>query len=456
MTLKNDTICAIATPTGGALCLIRISGSEAVSITEKLFSPLKGGPFSGRKANTVTFGNFYSADRELIDQTLVSLFRAPASYTGQDSVEISCHGSVFIAQQILQALIDSGCRQAGPGEYTQRAFLNGKMDLSQAEAVADLIASTSAASHRLAINQMRGLFGRQLKELRAQLLKFSSLIELELDFSEEDVEFADREQLFSLADRIENIIAGLVGSFQAGNAIKNGIPVAIIGQTNTGKSTLLNLLLGDEKALVSDIQGTTRDSIEDTVVTEGILFRFIDTAGLRETSDAIESMGIERSYHKIEQSEIVLWVIDASAPLSEAKALETTILPLCQGKHLIRVYNKCDKLENITPQDRTEHLYISAKHHLNIDSLHRKLINAANLPSINNSSVVVTNIRHYQALKEALSCIRRVKDGIKQNISGDLLSQDIREATFHLSDIIGEVNSDSILENIFSKFCIGK
>ncbi len=456
MILDNDTICAIATPTGGALCIIRVSGPEAISITGKLFSPKKGKPFGELDANSVTFGNFFSIDGELIDQTLVTLFRAPISYTGQDSVEISCHGSTYIAQQILQALIDSGCRQAGPGEYTQRAFLNGKIDLSQAEAVADLIASTSAGSHRLAINQMRGHFSQQLKDLRDQLLNFSTLIELELDFSEEDLDFADRKELLDLADKLEKIISDLVDSFQTANAIKNGIPVVIIGQTNTGKSTLLNLLLKDDKAIVSDIQGTTRDSIEDTIIIGGILFRFIDTAGLRETSDVVESIGIARSYRKIEEADIVLWVIDSSAPPQEANSLESTIIPLCKGKHLIKVYNKCDKLNSIPPNISDTEIYISAKKHINIDGLHNMLIKAANIPVIDSSSVVVTNIRHYQALKEALSSIRRVQQGIPQNLSADFLSQDIREAIFHLSDIIGEVSSDSILKNIFDKFCIGK
>ncbi|HZK03764.1 MAG TPA: tRNA uridine-5-carboxymethylaminomethyl(34) synthesis GTPase MnmE [Bacteroidaceae bacterium] len=456
MILNNDTICAIATSMGGALCIIRVSGPEAISITGKLFLPKKGKPFGELDANSVTFGNFFSIDGELIDQTLVTLFRAPISYTGQDSVEISCHGSTYIAQQILQALIDSGCRQAGPGEYTQRAFLNGKIDLSQAEAVADLIASTSAGSHRLALNQMRGHFSRQLKDLREQLLNFSTLIELELDFSEEDLDFADRKELLDLADKLEKIISDLVDSFQTANAIKNGIPVVIIGQTNTGKSTLLNLLLKDDKAIVSDIQGTTRDSIEDTIIIGGILFRFIDTAGLRETSDVVESIGIARSYRKIEEADIVLWVIDSSAPPQEANSLESTIIPLCKGKHLIRVYNKSDKLNSIPPNISDTDIYISAKKHINIDGLQNMLIKAANIPAIDSSSVVVTNIRHYQALKEALSSIRRVQQGIPQNLSADFLSQDIREAIFHLSDIIGEVSSDSILKNIFDKFCIGK
>lgn len=461
--MKQDTICAISTAQGGAIGCIRVSGPEAIEVTSRIFTPATSGKrLEDSKPYTLTFGHICE-EAEVIDEVLVSLFRAPHSYTGENSTEITCHGSSYILQKVLQLLIKNGCRMAQPGEYTQRAFLNGKMDLSQAEAVADLIASSSAATHRLAMSQMRGGFSKELVELRNQLLHFTSLIELELDFSDhEELEFADRSRLCSLADNIEKVITRLVNSFSVGNAIKNGIPVAIIGETNAGKSTLLNVLLNEEKAIVSDIHGTTRDVIEDTINIGGITFRFIDTAGIRETSDTIESLGIERTFQKLEQAEIVLWMIDATDATSQLSQLSLQILPRCEGKQLILVYNKADLVEdtlNITPvgfPDNVKSIAISAKRRENIEELQQMLISAANLPTVTQNDVIVTNIRHYEALTHALEAIQRVQQGLTNNISGDFVSQDIRECIFHLSDIAGEVTTDMVLQNIFEYFCIGK
>ena len=409
-----------------------------------------------------SFGLIYDGS-EVIDEVLVSLFRAPHSYTGENSTEITCHGSAYILQKVLQLLIKNGCRMAAPGEYTQRAFLNGKMDLSQAEAVADLIASSSAATHRLAMSQMRGGFSKELATLRDQLLHFTSLIELELDFSDhEELEFADRSELCQLANNIEKVIARLVNSFNVGNAIKNGVPVAIIGETNAGKSTLLNVLLNEDKAIVSDIHGTTRDIIEDTVNIGGITFRFIDTAGIRETSDTIESLGIERTFQKLDQAEIVLWMIDATNAQAQITQLAGQLLPRCEGKQLILVYNKADLVDNIQNSipdnfpDNVQSITLSAKKREHIEELQRMLITSAHLPTITQNDVIVTNVRHYEALNNALEAIHRVQEGLTNNISGDFISQDIRECIFHLSDIAGEVTNDMVLQNIFQHFCIGK
>lgn len=465
--INQDTICAIATAQGGAIGTIRVSGSEAIAITNLLFSPAnKSIRWVEQEPHTLTFGRIYHGD-ELVDEVLVSLFRAPRSYTGEDSTEITCHGSGYILQQVTQLLIDKGCRLAQPGEFTQRAFLNGKMDLSQAEAVADLIASSSAATHRLAMSQMRGGFSKELSELRQKLLNFTSMIELELDFSEEDVAFADRGALRELADGIEKVITRLTHSFSVGNAIKNGVPVAIIGETNAGKSTLLNVLLNEEKAIVSDIHGTTRDVIEDTVNIGGITFRFIDTAGIRETNDTIESLGIERTFQKLDQAEIVLWMIDAAHAASQIEQLSGQILPRCANKHLIFVFNKADLIEEAekdsilsllsSPSAKHTHtLFISAKQRWNTDELQRMLVEAAHLPTITPNDVIVTNVRHYDALTRALDAIHRVQSGLASNISSDFLSQDIRDCIFHLSDIAGEVTNDMVLANIFRNFCIGK
>ncbi len=444
--MNQDTICAIATAQGGAIGSIRVSGPEAITITSRIFTPAKSGKLlSEQKPYTLTFGRIYNGE-EMIDEVLVSLFRAPHSYTGEDSTEITCHGSSYILQQVMQLLIKNGCRMAQPGEYTQRAFLNGKMDLSQAEAVADLIASSSAATHRLALSQMRGGFSKELTTLREKLLNFTSMIELELDFSEEDVEFADRSALRRLADEIEEVIARLANSFSVGNVIKNGVPVAIIGETNAGKSTLLNVLLNEDKAIVSDIHGTTRDVIEDTVNIGGITFRFIDTAGIRETSDTIESLGIERTFQKLDQAEIVLWMIDSADAISQLTLLSDKILPRCEHKQLILVFNKVELINETQKNElvsqfsehigsEIESIFISAKQRLHTDELQQRLVAAAHLPTVTQNDVIVTNVRHYEALTRALDAIHRVQEGLDANISGDFLSQDIRECIFHLSDI---------------------
>ena len=437
--INQDTICAIATAQGGAIGIIRVSGPRAIEITSHLFIPIQGKPLTERKPYTLTFGKILSPQGEVIDEVLVSLFRAPHSYTGEDSTEIMCHGSSYILQQVIQLLIQSGCRSALPGEYTQRAFLNGKMDLSQAEAVADLIASSSAASHRLAMSQMRGGFSKELAELRNQLLHFTSLMELELDFSDhEELEFAIRSELNELA--------------------------AHIGETNVGKSTLLNALLNEEKAIVSDIHGTTRDVIEDTINLQGITFRFIDTAGIRQTSDTIESLGIKRTFKKMEQSHIILWMIDSTDVKGRLEELQTEILPHCQSKKLIILFNKSELLLPIQKEElatmfaniETEKLFISAKKRENITTLEEKLVQAATLPEISLNDIIITNARHYEALVQALNSIHRVQEGLQSDLPGDLVSEDLRQCIFHLSDIVGDVTNDEVLENIFKNFCIGK
>lgn len=466
--MNEDTICAISTAQGGAIGMIRVSGRQAIAITSQLFKPLKKDiRLEDVQPYTLSYGKIYNGE-ELIDEVMVSLFRAPHSYTGEDCTEITCHGSTYILQQIMQLLIRKGCRLAEPGEYTQRAFLNGKMDLSQAEAVADLIASTSAATHRLAMSQMRGGFSKELSELRDRLLHFTSLMELELDFSDhEELEFADRSELRTLAAEIEKVISRLANSFSVGNAIKNGVPVAIIGETNAGKSTLLNVLLNEEKAIVSDVHGTTRDVIEDTTNMGGITFRFIDTAGIRETNDTIETLGIERTFQKLDQAEIVLWVIDANNAISKIDQLYSKLLPHCQDKHLILVLNKSDLLIDEKQKEKIikavssqiqdpEAIFISAKQKQNIEDLQQKLIAAANLPTVTQNDVIVTNVRHFEALTHAIEAIHRVQEGLASNLSGDFVSQDIRECIFHLSDIVGEVTNDMVLHNIFRHFCIGK
>ena len=460
------TICAISTAPGvGGIAVIRISGELAFTACDAIFKPFTAGvTVSAMAPNTIRFGQIV-ADNELVDEVLVSVFHAPHSFTGENVVEIACHGSQFIQQEILKLVLAQGCRLAQPGEFTQRAFLNGKMDLSQAEAVADVIASQSRAAHRLAMNQMRGGFSNELLILRDKLLTFTSLVELELDFSDhEDLEFADRSQLNTLADTIEQKIAKLVNSFSVGNAIKNGIPVAIVGETNAGKSTLLNVLLNEERAIVSDIHGTTRDVIEDTVNIKGVLFRFIDTAGLRETTDTIENLGIERTYQAIEKANIVLWIIDTSQINNQEKWLSEEIMKRVEHTPLILVFNKVDKLsegerlalEQQFKDNRVPRIFISAKERLHTDELQELLYNAAKLPELSDQDIMVTNMRHYEALKQAHTAIVRVQNGLNERISGDFLSQDIRECLHYLGEITGQITTDEVLGNIFSKFCIGK
>lgn len=447
----------------GAIAIVRLSGEGSISLTDRIFFSPSGTKLTGVAANTVHFGQILAGE-ELLDEVLVTVFRAPHSFTGEESVEISCHGSVYIQQRLMELLLDEGARMAKAGEFTRRAFRNGKFDLSQAEAVADLIASSSRASHRVAMNQMRGGFTRKLALLRDKLLQFVSLIELELDFSEEDVEFANRDKLHELTHEIEEEIQTLADSFRLGNAIKGGIPVAIIGETNVGKSTLLNLLLNEEKAIVSDIHGTTRDVIEDTMNIGGVMFRFIDTAGIRQTTDVIESLGIERTFQKIDQASIVLWMIDMTTSREQIETLAASILPTLQDKQVIVLFNKADLIsddirgnfETLFPGLEASRLFISAKQHLHTDRLQELLVKAAAIPSIGEDDVIVTNLRHYESLKSALEAIGRVKEGLEIGITHDFLSQDIRECMFYLGEITGQISTDEILGNIFSKFCIGK
>ena len=447
----------------GAIAVIRLSGEGSAALTDLIFRSPSGKKLSEAAANTVHFGRILS-DGEVLDEVLVTLFHAPHSFTGEESVEISCHGSLYIQQKMMELLLANGARMAQAGEFTRRAFRNGKFDLSQAEAVADLIASASRASHRVAMNQMRGGFAQKLTLLRDKLLQFVSLIELELDFSEEDVEFANREKLYELTHEIEEEIVRLTDSFRLGNAIKSGIPVAIIGETNAGKSTLLNLLLNEERAIVSDIHGTTRDVIEDVVNMEGVTFRFIDTAGIRQTTDTIETLGIERTYRKIEQASIILWMIDLTTPGEKIKTMAASVIPRMKDKHVILLFNKADLIpeeeragmDPIIPELKADRLFISAKQQLNIEQLQQLLVKAAGIPTIGEEDLIVTNLRHYEALNRALEAIHRVEEGLEIGITHDFISQDIRECMFYLGEITGQISTDEILGNIFSKFCIGK
>lgn len=467
----QDTIVAMATPPGaGAIAVIRLSGHEAISIAATLFYSVSGKELSQQKTHTVHLGHIKDGEK-IIDEVLITIFRNPSSYTGEDVVEISCHGSHYIQQEIIQLCLRKGCRMAQAGEFTLRAFLNGKMDLSQAEAVADLIASDSAASHQLAIQQMRGGFSSEIKKLREELLNFASLIELELDFAEEDVEFANREELQKLISKITQVLKRLIDSFATGNVLKNGIPVAIVGEPNVGKSTLLNLLLNEERAIVSDIAGTTRDTIEDEISIGGIGFRFIDTAGIRDTKDVIEGLGIRKTFEKIEQAQVVIYLFDAPSIQNSELRIQNfkkeieTIKNKYPLKNLIIVANKIDKLSEAEAEqldntlnsiDRSSHVLLSAKNGIGLKELENRLLDFVNTGALRSNETIVTNSRHYDALLKALDEIIRVQDGIDANLSGDLLAIDIRQAMYHLGSITGQVSEDEILGNIFANFCIGK
>ncbi|MGN0282288.1 MAG: tRNA uridine-5-carboxymethylaminomethyl(34) synthesis GTPase MnmE [Prevotella sp.] len=452
---NNDTICAIATATGGAIGIIRVSGPNAISITDSIFSR----NLLEASANTIHYGNILDSENRVVDEVLVSIFRNPHSYTGEDSTEISCHGSRFILATVVRLLINAGCRQALPGEFTRRAFANGKLDLSQAEAVADLIASTNQATHRMAIGQLRGNISNSLSLLRDQLLQMTSLLELELDFSDhEELEFADRSQLRQLASDIDKHIVKMMNSFASGQAVKKGIPVAIVGKTNVGKSTLLNALLGEQRAIVSDVHGTTRDVIEDAININGVTFRFIDTAGLRDTTDEIERIGIGLTYQKLEEATIVLWVVDKLLSEQEVHDMEFR----CGNRQLIVVNNKID-LSDITIQlssqvPSAKVVGISARSGQNISSLRTVIYDAANISSIIDNDVVVTSSRHYEALLRAHESMARALDGMDLGLSGDLLSEELRVCLDAIAEITGRgiITSNEVLSNIFSHFCIGK
>lgn len=449
MTTNEECICALATPAGGAIGIIRLSGNQAIAVTDQIFKAAHGKPLTKASPNTLHYGEIIDKEGHTIDDVLVSVFKAPHSYTGEDSTEISCHGSRYILQQVLQRLTEVGCRQAEPGEYTRRAYMNGKMDLSQAEAVADLIASTNKATHQMALSQLKGHFSNELDALRAKLLKMNSLLELELDFSDhEELEFADRSQLRALAEEIAQRIHTLAHSFATGNALKQGVPVAIIGKTNVGKSTLLNRLLHEEKAIVSNIHGTTRDVIEDTTLIDGITFRFIDTAGIRATNDEVERIGIERTFQKMNEARIVIWLLDAMPSAQEIEEMEAKN----QGKKLLMVYNKMDTLN--LPVDK---LHISARTGENIDQLEKALVDAADIPEITENDVIITNARHYEALLRADESLQRVFESMDMDMSGDIIAEDLRMVLEELGEITGgQISSQETLNNIFKHFCIGK
>ena len=471
MTNSEECICALATPAGGAIGIIRLSGSEAIRLTDKVFVSVSGKQLSAAKPNTLHYGEIKDKDGHTIDDVLVSVFRAPHSYTGEDSTEISCHGSRYILQQVLQRLIEVGCRQAEPGEYTRRAYMNGKMDLSQAEAVADLIASTNKATHQMALSQLKGHFSSELTLLREKLLKMTSLLELELDFSDhEELEFADRSELRALAVEIEKKITTLAHSFETGNALKQGVPVAIVGKTNVGKSTLLNRLLHEEKAIVSNIHGTTRDVIEDTTLIDGITFRFIDTAGIRKTDDVVENIGIERTYQKMEEAKIVIWLLDAQPTEAEIEDMKEKN----QGKKLLMVFNKIDEIsfdkavlssdENSQPSssislsdENVSILNISARTGENVSDLEQALVRAADIPEITENDVIVTSARHYEALLRSDESLSRVLESMDMGMSGDIIAEDLKMVLEELGEITGgQISSQETLNNIFKHFCIGK
>ena len=474
MYIRNeDTIYAPTTVPGtGAISVIRVSGPEALAIADKVICCRKG-RIAEAGGYIIKFGTICAADGHIIDEVLASIFRAPHSYTGEDSVEISCHASSYIVSEIMGLLHDAGARTAEPGEFTQRAYLNGKMDLAQAEAVADVIASQNAAAHRIAFNQMKGGFSSELKDMRSELLELVSLMELELDFSEEEVEFADRSRLDSLLVAITDHVSRLIDSFRLGNAIKNGVPVAIVGATNTGKSTLLNALLGEERAIVSDIHGTTRDTIEETLNIDGVLFRFIDTAGLRETSEAVEQIGIERTFKKISEASVVLGMVDLTRDFQTTIETVKEILDKVDfsNQKLVILLNKCDissdnknvisKNINVLLNDYTNitnivTIEISAKTQTGISDLKNHLAATQRDLLSDSDTTLVTNQRHVQALTDARTSLLRVRDGLASGLPTDLAAQDIREAIYHLGSIVGEISTDEVLGNIFRNFCIGK
>ncbi|MQP23669.1 tRNA uridine-5-carboxymethylaminomethyl(34) synthesis GTPase MnmE [Flavobacterium sp. LMO8] len=465
--IPQETIVALATPSGaGAIAIIRLSGKDAIAIAADVFQSVSGKDITKQKTHTIHLGHIVD-NGKVYDQVLLSIFKGPNSYTGENVIEISCHGSTFIQQQIIQLLLRKGAKMAQAGEFTLRAFLNGKLDLSQAEAVADLIASDNEASHQIAMQQMRGGFSNEIAKLREELLNFASLIELELDFAEEDVEFADRTQFHELLERIEFVLKRLIDSFAVGNVIKNGIPVAIVGEPNVGKSTLLNALLNEERAIVSDIAGTTRDTIEDELVINGIGFRFIDTAGIRETKDVVESIGIQKTFEKIEQSQVVILLLDAKELQVSGLKFQVEIekiknkFPL---KPLFIILNKVDLLttnevETIRQELETLNLKlitISAKQKIGIDELKNTLLSFVNTGALRNNETIVTNTRHYDSLLKALEEVQKVKWGLDSNLSSDLIALDIREALYYFGEITGEVTNDELLGNIFANFCIGK
>ena len=460
----TDTICALATASGGAIGIIRVSGPQALEIFSRVFSGKDD--VMSYPANTIHYGHIVQYDAVSqhpvpLDEVLVSIFRALHSYTGEDSVEISCHGSRYISNKVLELLVQNGCRMANPGEFTQRAYLHGKMDLSQAEAVADLIASTNRATHQMAMSQLRGGISTELSRLREQLLKLTSLLELELDFSDhEDLEFADRTELLELTKKIDNHITRLAKSFETGQALKQGIPVAIVGKTNVGKSTLLNALLKEDRAIVSDVHGTTRDTIEDTIDINGVTFRFIDTAGIRQTTDEVEQIGISRTYAAIDKARIVLWLIDAAPTPAEltdmtARALGRSIIPVWNKSDLCPVC--CDAIAIISSSAFLPLISISAKRNQGLDALESAIYQAADIPTLQENDVIVTNARHYDALTRAHSHLQRVIDGLQMQLSGDLLSEDLRLTLDTLSEITGgQITPNEVLGNIFKNFCVGK
>ncbi|MDC0634793.1 tRNA uridine-5-carboxymethylaminomethyl(34) synthesis GTPase MnmE [Flavobacteriaceae bacterium] len=460
---NKDTIIALATASGaGAIAVLRVSGPKAICVSNTLFKSIHDKNLLNQPTHTIHLGHIVDGDR-VLDEVLVSIYKNPQSYTGEDVVEISCHGSSYIQQEILQLFIRNGCRSANPGEFTLRAFLNGKMDLSQAEAVADLIASDSAAAHQIALQQMRGGFSSEIKNLRVELLNFASLIELELDFSEEDVEFADRQQFEELLKRIVKVLKYLIDSFATGNVIKNGVPISIIGAPNVGKSTLLNALLNEDKAIVSNIAGTTRDAIEDELIIEGVKFRFIDTAGIRHTDDTVESIGIKKTFAKMAESQVIIQLLDASL-ISKANAadilasLEETKAQYPEKETLV-VLNKMDLADKVLLSkvfSELEPLHMSAKTGTGVELLKTKLLDMVHTGKLQNNDTIITNARHYDALRLALKNIQKVHDGMQTGLSGDLLAIDIREALYHFGRITGEISTDDLLGNIFANFCIGK